>query len=268
MKSLARAITSNQAVGDELPMPFQSLNDIATLRTQELVVVAGGPGGGKSTLAVNIAHAVDFPVLYIAQDSAASVISRLVALEVGHKTERVYRGLQDPEERDQILRSLKRVRNTLVLETGTVTVERVRMLLEGLEEWIGYPPPLVIIDNLIDMTVPGKNFSDQGFYSESLPQLKVIAHELNTCVMVLHHVTRSAGRDGGKQGLGNKPMKMADLLYAGERTARHVWGCYVSGERQIRVQVLKQQDGAADPDGNLGVYLRWVPEYTKLADNG
>ena len=267
MKSLTQAVQEDGAVGDTLPMPFHTLNEVVTLRTQELIVVAGGPGGGKSTLAVNLAHAVDFPVLYIAQDSAASVISRLVALELGHKTDRVYAGLQDPEEREQIVRALRKVRNTLVLETGPVTVDRIRSLAEGLTEWIGIAPPLIIIDNLIDMIVPGKNFSEQGFYSDTLPALKRIAHEMNTCVMVLHHVTRNNAK-GNSQGLGNKPMKMSDLLYAGERTARHVWGCYVSNDRELTLQVLKQQDGMADADGDLYINLRWVPEYTKLVDIG
>jgi RecA-family ATPase len=261
VKSIAQAVIGAEPVGAELPMPWPALNEVVTVRTGELIVVAGGPGGGKSTLAVNIAQQVEYPVLYIAQDQPASVLSRIVALELGHKTASVAARLNDPEQRGKVQAGL-RVRDTLILETGSVTSERVESCALALKEWLGQAPPLIIIDNLIDMTVEGHNFHEAGFYAEVLPQLKQISQRLPAAIMVLHHVTRSG--DGKKHGLGNQPMKMSDLLYAGERTARHVWGCYTQDDTEMRVQILKNQEGPADPSGDMFIGLRWVPAYTKL----
>jgi hypothetical protein len=53
---------------------------------------------------------------------------------------------------------------------------------------------------------------------------------------------------------------MKDLLFAGEREARHVWGVYRPRTNLLHVSVLKNQDGRADPGGGLYVPLDWQPE--------
>ncbi len=145
---------------------------------------------------------------------------------------------------------------------GAITVDKLDDMLHALTEWIGKAPPVTIIDNLIDLIVPGKSHHETTFYSVALPELKRIALEHDTCIMVLHHVTRGGGSNHGR---GQSPMAMNDLLYSGEREARHVWGVFNDGAGQIIIQVLKQQDGQADPDGDLRVPLRWYPKLGKLA---
>lgn len=262
LKTLARSVQQAGAVGEEVTTPWREINDIVTLRTKELLIIGGGPGGGKSTLAVNLAQQVDYPVLYFAQDSAPSVISRLAALQLGHKTEAVASRLTNPEEQEQIAKVLQRYRKTLVLETGSVTIDHIEDCTKALIEWLGKAPTMVILDNLIDLNVPGHTYNDTIFYATALPALKQMALKYDTIVMVLHHVTRSG--EGKKHGLGNQPIKLSDLLYAGERTARHVWGCHTAGDNEIRVQILKQQDGPADPEGREWVGLRWLPAYARL----
>ena len=88
-----------------------------------------------------------------------------------------------------------------------------------------------------------------------------MANKYNCAVIALHHVTRggNAGHADGRSGI-----QMNTLLHAGEREARHVWGVYNDGEGTITVQVLKQQDGPADPDGHLEIPLRWTPRLGSL----
>jgi len=253
-------VNRDKAVGDPLPTPWRELNILTTLRTKELVVIGGGAGGGKSTFAVNLAHAVDYPVLYFAQDSPSSVLARFAALEVGHKTNSVYDKLIDPEQRERLAGRLLSIRPTLLVHEGAVSYEDVEARVIALEEYLGAPPPLVIIDNLIDMRVEGHTHNDAGFYSTVLPLFKQMAIKHNVCVMALHHVKRGAD----KQSRGNMPMNMDDLLFAGDREARHVLGVYTFDNSEVRVQILKQQDGPADADGKLYVKLRWIPSHTKL----
>ena len=257
MRSLSRAVAQRGAVGRPLYIPWVALNQQVSLRTKELVVVAGAAGGGKSTLAANLAVASDEPVLYCAQDSPGSVLSRMAALTIGEATNTVQTSLARTSEQPGIVARVKeKARRTLIVNRGPVTTERLREMMEALTEWLGRGPSFVIIDNLIDMIVPGHGHHDTSFYAAVLPELKRLSFDYDTCVVVLHHVTRGGGTGHGR---GQAPMNMNDLLYAGEREARHVWGVYNDGENIINVQVLKQQDGPADPNGDLSVPLQWLP---------
>ena len=265
MQTLSRAIRSPDAVGKRIPLPWLGLNRLVRLHTKELVILAGAPGGGKSTLSVNLAMALDVPTLYFAQDSPASVISRMAALATGNETAAMHDAIASAEERVILAARLKDTRPTLVFHRGAVTTERVKDSALALTEWLGHAPPLVILDNLIDMVSPGSNPSETAFYATILPELKQMANELNMCIMVLHHVTRGGGNQHGR---GHQPIALNDLLFAGEREARHVWGLYNDGVDTIKLQVLKQQDGPADPDGGMEVALRWYPKLGKLATIG
>jgi replicative DNA helicase len=265
MRSLTRSLIAPDAVGTPVTTPWRTLNDLITLRTQELIIVAGGPGGGKSTVAVNLAQQVDYPVLYFAQDTPASVKSRIAALQTGFKTASVYDSLSNPRTQRSIADNprMRDLRDTLIIEEGHVTVNYIQLAVEALTEWIGKSPPLVIIDNLIDLVVEGHTYHDNKFYAESLPQLKQMARELDFCVMLLHHVTRTDS-SGNRHGQGNRPVRLTDLFYGGERTARHVWGVYIPQDNELRVQILKNQDGPADPDGKLYTSFRWLPSFTRI----
>lgn len=266
MQTLARAIRSPDAVGQRIHLPWLGLDRQVRLHTKELVVMAGAPGGGKSTLSVNLAMALDVPTLYFAQDSPASVLSRMAALAIGKETTVMHDMIASSEERAALAHRLEDVRPTLIFNRGAVTTERVRSSALALREWLGVAPPLVILDNLIDMVSPGSNPSETGFYAVILPELKQMANELNMCVVILHHVTKGGGKDA--HGLGREGIKLRDLLFAGDREARHVWGVYNDGVDVLKVQVLKQQDGPADPFGKMEVHLRWYPRLGKLATIG
>lgn len=262
MKTLARAVAQSDSMGTRIHLPWRALDQIVTLRTGELVVIGGAAGGGKSTLAANMAISMTDPMLYCAQDSPASVLSRMTALALSTETAGVQVGMTDEDERNIIAARLENVRPNLVLNRGPITVEYIRQMCIALREWMGIAPRAIIIDNLIDLIVKGRSHHETTFYSVVLPDLKHVALEQDTCIMALHHVTRGGGSTHGR---GQGPMAINDLLYAGEREARHVWGVYNDGGGNIFVQVLKQQDGRADPDGWLRVQLHWYPKLGKLA---
>jgi replicative DNA helicase len=262
MKTLARAVAQADSMGTRIHLPWRALNQLVTLRTGELVIIGGAAGGGKSTLAANMAINMTDPMLYCAQDSPASVLSRMTALALGTETGSIQVGMTDEEERAIIASRLEDVRPSLVFHRGPITVAYLKEMCIALREWMGIAPRAIIIDNLIDLMVAGRSHHETTFYSVALPELKRLALEQDTCIIALHHVTRGGG---SKHGRGEYPMMITDLLYAGEREARHVWGVYNDGGGNIYVQVLKQQDGRADPDGGLRVQLHWYPKLGKLA---
>ena len=260
MQTLARAVLAKSAIGEKLVLPYKSMNDAISFRTRDLTILAGAPGGGKSTLAVNLAMKMEYPTLYLAQDSPASVLSRMTSL-VTQDAINVTSAALTSEEKYAIAERLANVRPTLVFERGAVTIEGIELRLEALAEWFGEPPKMVFVDNLIDLIVEGTTHGDTSFYTKALPALKRMANKYNTAVIALHHVTRggNAGHADGRSGI-----QMNTLLHAGEREARHVWGVYNDGDSVINVQVLKQQDGAADPSGELEIPLRWTPRLGSL----
>ncbi len=248
-----------------MPTPWPKLNTHLSLHTKELCLVAGAPGAGKSVFALNVAMSLDTPVLYIAQDSAPSVLSRVAALALGVEIGWVYEQLRDAANKARIIAELADAYPDLFIHSGAITIQGIGQRLEALTELLGQAPPLVIIDNLIDTIVPGYTHTDMGFYSSSLNELKRMALEHNVCIMALHHVTRRGGEYSNPHGLGTRSLRMTDLLYSGEREAEHVLGVYhTQAKDRMMVQVLKQRDGDSDPEGGLEVGLIWHPRHGKL----
>ena len=235
------------------------------MHTKELVLVAGAPGAGKSVFALNAVLAQNFPVVYFAMDSSPSVLARLTALTLNAEISWVYDQLRDTDQKRRLLADLGDAHPNLFIQAGAITAEGVAQRLEALTEVLGIAPPLVVIDNLIDMVVPGYTHTDMGFYSSSLNELKQMSLKHNVCVMALHHVTRRGGESQNPHGLGTRALKMTDLLYSGEREAEHVLGVYHTVNKdKLAVQILKQRDGDADPEGGLEVQLLWHPRLGSL----
>ena len=216
-------------------------------------------------VSANLAMSLDVPVLYCAQDTPASMLSRMTALHLGEEIKDIAYALTDDDHRDSIASQMDTMKQDLIFNRGAVTIDHLRDMLVALREWIGRSPPVVIIDNLIDLIVPGHNHGELTFYSVALTELKRLAQEQDTLIIALHHVTRGGG---SRHGQGQSPISMNDLLYAGEREARTVFGIYNDGNDVITVQVLKQQDGRADPAGDLQIPLRWYPRAGKLVSMG
>jgi hypothetical protein len=262
---LTTALRADSVVGEEIILPWHKLNTKLSFHTKELVVVGAAPAAGKSVLAINMAMQTEEPVLYVAQDSAPSVLARMAALELGIPIREAIDLLRD--DLDYVVESMGDRHPLLAIQSGACDLDRIDHMVYAATEWLGRAPELVILDNLINTHVPGHHHQDIGFYATALPRFQQLAIQENLCFIALHHVTRR-GNDAGRQvqGLGTRPLNMTDLLYAGEREAEHVLGIYHDQNKtKLNIQILKQRDGDADPEGDLEVSLRWHPELGKLA---
>ncbi len=263
MQSLELAFTGWEGKGRKIDIPFRQVAELVDYRTGDIAVLAGAPGGGKSLTAINWAWRSKDPILYLAQDSPRSVLKRFIALALSRRVdeidedEAVYWGTKigDLGEREELI----------VDTSGAHTVEQITEKVMALTEWLMESPRLVMIDNLYNVRGEG-SYMDNSFYGDVLPALKQMALDLDVGIMLLHHVTRS-GESGKKHGLGDTKVRLTDLLYAGEREARHVWAVSRGWDnQQINFQILKQQDGEADAGGNLNIRLDWHPEEGTLWD--
>jgi len=208
-------------------------------------------------LALNWAWRTADATLYLAQDSPRSVLRRLTALALNKRVADISE--TDVEYWSKRIKDLDK-RQELIIATGAHSVEQLMAKIDALTEWLMEPPPLIIIDNLFDMKSEGNSYMSTEFYADLLPALKQMAIEKDVGLVIMHHVTRS-GDNGKKHGLGTEPLRMTDLLFAGEREARHVWAVYRGHDnRHLNFQILKQQDGRAESDGSLRIGLDWQPE--------
>jgi len=261
MQSLDLALAGWEGKGRKIDIPFRQVAELVDFRTGDLAVLAGAPGGGKSLTAINWVWRSTDPILYLAQDSPRSVLKRLTALAL---TKRVADIREDEMQYwSERIRNLNK-REELIVGMGAHTIDQITSEIVALTEWLMEPPRLIIIDNLFDLKSEAGNYTDSGFYGDVLPKLKQTAITLDVGIMILHHVTRS-GESGKKHGLGTERLRLTDLLFAGEREARHVWAVHKGwADRHINFQILKQQDGRADPGGNLNIRLDWNPEEGRL----
>ena len=266
MKTIARSLQANDTVGNPIPIPFPKLERHLQLHTKELTLVAGAPAAGKSVFAINLAMNQQDPVLYLAQDSAPSVFARATAYALHMQIADVYTQLRDEESKHTLIERMRNANPNLFVHAGALTVQGIEDRVVALTELLGKAPPLIIVDNLIDTLVPGMHHQEVGFYASTLNEFKQLALRHNTCVMALHHVTRRGGENGtNPHGLGTRRLRMTDLLYSGEREAEHVLGVYHNqGKDRIVVQILKQRDGDADPEGHVEVPLTWKPRFGRL----
>ena len=260
-------------IGERLNLPWEALNRKLSLHTRELVLVAGAPASGKSVFALNMAMSRELqtePILYFAQDSVPSVLARLTALALNDPIDETMARLRDPDKKLEVLEELQDVRPHLFIHAGALKFEAMELRIQALREVYGKAPKLVVIDNLIDTIVPGSHHQETGFYAQILNQLKQLALDADTCIVALHHVTRRGGERGeSPHGLGTRGLKMTDLLFAGEREAEHVLGVYHSRDQsRMFIQILKQRDGQADPEGGVYTPLVWQPPMGRLERRG
>lgn len=259
MRTLANAL-QQQIIGEKLDLPWPLLNRDFDLRTRTLNVVMAAESAGKSVFALNLAMNIDGLVLYCAQDSAPSVLARSAALCLGREINVVKAQLEDEHERQEVLAAIQDDIPNLLFNVGPVTVEEIGELIEAIVEFYGESPRLIIVDNLIDLVVPGHVNTDVAFYASALNPLKQLAVDNNTAVMALHHVTK-----GDDKLAGTQKLKLKDMLYAGSREAANVLGIYHNDRKtRMYVQILKQRDGEADADGGMRHDLVWHAPYGRL----
>lgn len=64
------------------------------------------------------------------------------------------------------------------------------------EQWEEYPP-LIVIDNLLDLAA-GESDAEHVKFKALLKELKTLARDTGSCIMVLHHMLESGGRGNAR----------------------------------------------------------------------
>jgi predicted ATP-dependent serine protease len=255
MKTLTRSVGRPDIGGEPMPSVFRTFDtNQIIVRRAEVSMIAGQPGAGKSTLALAMALRMQAPTLYLSADTNAHTMAmRLYSMIEGVSQSEAERVISDnPALAKDKLSKASHIYWSFDSNPGLGDIDDE---VTAIEELLGEPPALIVVDNLMDVAMDGgEEFS--GMRS-AMKELKYLARDTNAAVLVLHHTKESYSADpcpprSAVQGMVNQLPAL--ILTLGQH------------QGLMAVASVKNRYGKADPSGNTPVWLQFNPEYMFIAD--
>lgn len=249
--SQARARNSHS--GEPILSPFRNLNDAEVfLRKDGVILVAGGPGTGKTALVQSLVQRGDGKgktnsVLYFSADSSPwDLYSRAAAIATGRELSDIEHEIKrdGPARLDVVVNDA--TKHMWMDFKNTPDDNHIADTLEAYAEIHGAYPEIVVMDNLKDCMV-SETDDEWKALEDAMMFLKEVAKTTHACVIALHHVS-GALEDGYSQiplsGLRGKVGKTPAMVLTLHRE--------LQGQRtMLNVSVVKQRSGRADASGRL-----------------
>jgi len=252
-----------------IPSGFADLDTLLMgLHPSDLIIIAGRPSMGKTSLALNISQYIacieKIPVaLFSLEMSREQIVIRLLASEAKIDQTRVRSGYLHGEEWNSLLEAASIVSEAplYIDDTPAITSMELRSKLRRLasNEGLG----AVVVDYLQLMSSKRRIDSREQEISEISRSLKAIAKEFNVPVVALSQLNRKV------EEREDKRPHMSDLRESGaiEQDADVI--CFIyrdevynesSDEKGLaEILVAKHRNG---PTGKVN--LRWFAEFTKF----
>lgn len=221
------------------------------------MAVAAASGVGKSMLALAWTAAVQQPCLYVSLDTTLDDQAvRLLAQHTGMTSDEITaEHHHDPKkwaERWGI--KLKELNLPLRFSDRTYSIKEIDHLVVAETEFWGRPPVITVVDNVADLLEEEESAAE---YHRIFGGLRKLAKQRNTMVMALHHLRRKPPRYGVTEvDQGAKPVMKTDILYGGDREVQYLLGLQRLRSDTLRVSVLKNRMGMADPSSSIFADLR------------
>lgn len=245
-------------------------NATGGLHGGELIIVAGRPGMGKSSFAVNIAENAaineNVPVaIFNLEMSKSMIVNRIICSQALVDSQNVRKGDFQPEDWLQICAVIDKLSAAPIYidDSSSITVSEIRAKCRRLKQTKNLG--LVVIDYLQLMQGSRRVDNRQQEISEISRSLKVLAKELDIPVIALSQLSRTSETRSDK-----RPM-LSDLRESGaiEQDADLVMFLYRddyynkdSQEKNIAEVIIAKQRS-----GTTGTYkLGWQGRYTKFVN--
>lgn len=198
-----------------IPTGFDELDRrTAGLQNSDLILIAGRPGMGKSSFAVNIAEhaAIDenIPVaIFNLEMSKSQLVNRILCSQALVESEKVRSGNLSGEDWAQIGEVVDKVAMAplYIDDTPSITVSEIRAKCRRLKQTKNLG--LIVIDYLQLMQSAGRTDNRQQEISEISRSLKILAKELDIPVITLSQLSRASESRSDK-----RPM-LSDLRESG-----------------------------------------------------
>lgn len=219
--ALGMAKTEAAANGDVIAVPT-GLIDLdkflrGGLRGGQLVLVAGRPGDGKSSLLLTIAgnaavtHKKRVGVFSMEMPTGEQV-NRLISQLSGVPSDRIEAGQLQDEDWPPYYHSVEVVSDADIYwdDTPALSVYQLRAKARKMKEW---GLDLIVLDSLNLMVSDMKNAKKHEEINALGYALKVLARELDIPIIAAHHMSRSIETGGDREP------QLSDLEQAGEKPA-------------------------------------------------
>ena len=251
---------------------FKDLDTLTSgFHKSDLIIIAGRPSMGKSTLAINIAQNVlatlNIPIVIFSMEmSSEQIIMRLLSSLGQINLQKLRTGTLDKSDWPRLtaaVATLLNKKNLFIDDSGALTPFDIKNKIKQIykiQKNIG----LIIIDYIQLIKIPGLQDNRSREIAEISRALKILAKELNVPIIVLSQLNRSSEQRNDKRPL------MSDLRESGaiEQDADLVIFIYKDelknknlNKKISEIIVAKQRNG---PTGKIN--LNFIPEYCKFED--
>ena len=252
-----------------IPTGFPRLDKkLSGLQGSQLIIVAGRPGMGKTSFALNIAQNAaiksNIPVaIFSLEMSKEQLAIRMMCSEALVDSQKTRTGGLTRDDLDRLAQSVKKLAEAPVFIDDTPTITVMEMLAKARrlkqEKGLG----LVVIDYLQLMTSKGRRENRQQEISGMTRALKIMAKEIDLPVILLSQLSRESEKRESKRP------QLSDLRESGsiEQDADvvlflHREGYYNKEADNIsQIIIAKQRSG---PTGDINV--SWRGEYTRFTE--
>lgn len=266
-------IENSQAKGGitGIPTGFDELNRrTGGFHGGELILIAGRPGMGKSSFAVNIAEYISFHenqcvAIFNLEMPKEQIVNRILCSQALVNSIKMRTGDLEPDDWLKLGEVIPRISNSpmYIDDTATITVAQIRAKCRRLKQTKNLS--LIVIDYLQLMQSGRRSESRQQEISDISRSLKILAKELNVPVIALSQLSRASEKRPDK-----RPM-LSDLRESGaiEQDADMVMFLYRdeyynenSEDKNLAECII-----AKHRSGETGTFkLGWKGEYTKFSN--
>lgn len=256
MKSLHRTFHRGVSNGEPLPDPFPSFaSHKATFRRGSVVLIAAPPGGMKTVLTKNIVKNMSVPTMYHSSDSDDfTMASRSLSMITGTPTDETE--LWVMTQKAEAYESLKQMDHVRWSFRSSPTLEHMRLEADAFDEINGEYPHLTVIDIMMDVDFEG--VAEQNYWA-LMAELKDMARDQQTCVLVVHHTSESAkaGSPPPRSAIMGKANQLPTLILT-------LWGDASKGK--LDVAVVKNRFGPQDPTAGRYFSLAADPALCRISE--
>jgi len=244
-----------------LPTGFLDLDEVTSgLQKSDLIIVAGRPSSGKTSLALNIAaHAAlregATVAIFSLEMSKEQLVTRIMSTESGVDMQKIRTGKLSGEELLKIAVDYNSVGDAQLLidDTPAISVAEVRSRCRRIKARQGLD--LIVIDYLQLMQSSARAESRVQAVSEMTRGLKIVARELDTPIILLSQLSRKPDDRSDHTPV----MSVIMMIY---RPAAYIdTDEYREGNNITYLNLVKHRNGATGQ-----IRLTWVPELTKFAN--
>lgn len=230
--------------GTPLPTVWKLLTDAGIVfRRGHLVLVAAGPGTGKSAFLLTMALKILTTGLYFSADSDAfEQLIRAICIVAHTDKETAAKAVLDNEVERYADALYGHLRFNFDPALDTVMMEDS---VEAFAEVYGEYPALIVVDNLANVRMPEEDTQDM-----LMEYLHTMARVTGACVVVLHHVT-------GPHNDGDKPIPLSGVKNQITAVPEMVLTLHRPDEYTLAVSAVKNRGGRPDPSGRAFVALQF-----------